>query len=173
MKNRVSSFPADAARPWYRQRWPWLLIAGPFAVVVASAASAWIALRSDDGIVAQDYYKQGLLINQKLPRATRASERLPGAKIAVETDRQLHVRLLEIPLAPSRLQLTFARPGHRSAEQRIDLVLTADGDWIGAMPALASGRWIVALESERWRLPVTTFAGTFSKLDLGVAGGHS
>jgi hypothetical protein len=173
MKNRVSSFPAESALPWYRQRWPWLLVAGPFAVVVASAASAWIALRSDDVIVAQDYYKQGLLINQKLPRATPASQRAPGASIAVETDRQLHVRLLETPLAPSRLKLTFARPGDRSAEQRIELALTADGDWVGAMPALASGRWIVALESESWRLPVTTFTGAFTKLELGTAGGHS
>jgi len=142
-------------------------------VVLASVASAWIALRSDDGVVAQDYYKQGLLINQKLARATQASARAPGASIAVAVDRQLHVRLLEIPLAPSRLQLTFARPGDRSAEQRVELALTADGDWVGTMPALASGRWILALESESWRLPVTTFTGAFVKLELGAAGGHS
>ena len=99
--------------------------------------------------------------------------RSPGASIAVEGDRQLHVRLLETPRAPSRLQLTFARPGDPSAERRIELVLTTEGDWIGAMPALASGRWVVALESESWRLPVTTFTGAFTKLELGAAGRHS
>jgi uncharacterized protein len=172
MKNRVSSFPAEAARPWHRQRWPWLLIAGPLAVVVASLASAWIALRSDDGLVAQDYYKQGLLINRKLPQAAQATGRSPGASIAVETGRQLHVRLREVSIAPSRLQLTFIRPGDRASEQRVELARNSDGEWVGALPALGSGRWIVALASESWRLPVTTFAGAFTRLELGAASGE-
>src|SRR5438309_2026759 len=65
MKNQLSSFPADAL-PWYRERWPWLLFSGPFVVVIASLASAWLAVRSDDGVVARDYYKRGLLINRTL-----------------------------------------------------------------------------------------------------------
>src|SRR3954470_9953714 len=55
----------------------WLLIAGPLLVVVASLATAWIAYRSDDGLVASDYYKRGLLINRILP-----SEPLPASKLA-------------------------------------------------------------------------------------------
>ena len=58
--------------PWYRQRWPWLLIAGPAIVVVASLVTAWLAASTDDGVIADDYYKRGLLINQELER-TRAA----------------------------------------------------------------------------------------------------
>ena len=29
--------------PWYRQPWPWILMAGPAAVLVAGAITTWIA----------------------------------------------------------------------------------------------------------------------------------
>src|SRR5271167_4580860 len=87
MNNRASSFPAERpavhGRRWYREPWPWLLAAGPLVVVVASLTSAWIAVRSDDGIVAQDYYKQGLLINERLKRAAADPQRRLGATITV------------------------------------------------------------------------------------------
>ena len=46
--------------PWYRQLWPWLLISGPAAVLIAGAVTTWIAFASADGLVAEDYYKQGM-----------------------------------------------------------------------------------------------------------------
>jgi hypothetical protein len=173
MKNRASSFPADAVSPaWYRQRWPWLLVAGPFLVVVASLASAWIAVKSDDGVVADDYYRQGLLINQKLARAALA-ERAPGATISVGADRGIRIHLYGVAQAPSHLQLTLARPGEHREDHRVSLAPVDGGEWVGAMPDLVSGRWIVTLESETWRLPVTTVASPLREMTLGVVAGHS
>ncbi len=37
--------------PWYRQFWPWALIAIPAATVVACAVTIVIAIVSDDGLV--------------------------------------------------------------------------------------------------------------------------
>ncbi len=59
--------------PWYRDRWPWLLIAGPGIVVVAGFVTLWLAIASDDGLVADDYYKRGLAINRVLERTQRAA----------------------------------------------------------------------------------------------------
>ena len=82
------------AAPWYRQRWPWLLFAGPAIVVVAGLVTAWIAVVSDDGLIAEDYYKRGLLINKDLER-TRQGDVLrmgailrvaPGGVLTVESD---------------------------------------------------------------------------------------
>jgi uncharacterized protein len=173
MKNRASSFPADAVPPaWYRQRWPWLLVAGPFLVVVASLASAWIAVKSDDGVVADDYYRQGLLINQKLARAAPA-EHAPGATISVGADRGIRIHLYGVAQTPSHLQLTLARPGEHREDHRVSLAPVDGGEWVGAMPDLVSGRWIVTLESEMWRLPVTTVASPLREMTLGVVAGHS
>ena len=64
-----------APTPWYRQPWPWLLMSGPAAVVVAGAITTTMAFRTSDGLVADDYYKQGLMINQALVRDQHAARR--------------------------------------------------------------------------------------------------
>jgi uncharacterized protein len=173
MRSQASSFHADAASPrWYRERWPWFLMAGPLAAVVASLASAWIAVKSDDGLVAQDYYKQGLLINQKLAR-TPAVEPTPGASISVDPDLGVRVHLYGAAQAPSRLLLTLARPSEHGQSRRVNLALDDDGEWVGTMPELAPGRWIISLGSETWQLPVTTVIGPFTEITLGAMHGHS
>ena len=53
-------------RPWWRYGYVWLVISGPLAVVVASLTTGWIALRQQDPVLAQDYYRQGLEINKTL-----------------------------------------------------------------------------------------------------------
>ena len=60
--------------PWYREPWPWLLMAGPAVVVVAGLFTAWLAVVHEDGLVADDYYKQGLGINKS---SSAKKKRLP------------------------------------------------------------------------------------------------
>jgi hypothetical protein len=59
---------AGKERPWYREPWPWILAAGPFIVVVAGIYTAWLAIKSNDGLVTDDYYKKGLAANQTIAR---------------------------------------------------------------------------------------------------------
>src|SRR6185369_1358686 len=82
----------NAALPWYRERWPWILMSGPAAVVVAGIATAWIAFATADGLVADDYYKRGLGINAVLKREQAAA--LRGIEARVERgDGVVRVRL--------------------------------------------------------------------------------
>ena len=62
----------DKTRPWYRQGWPWFLIALPATAVVGGIITAVLAVRTFDGTVAADYYKQGLAINEEVERAQLA-----------------------------------------------------------------------------------------------------
>jgi hypothetical protein len=64
---------APRATPWYRQLWPWLIMAPPFVSVIAGIALAWTAVVSNDGLVTPDYYKQGIEINQRLTREQAAN----------------------------------------------------------------------------------------------------
>jgi len=68
MHNAAQQIP-----PWYREPWPWLLMAGPVAVIFAGIATVWLAVVSSDGLVVDDYYKQGLAINQTLERGALAA----------------------------------------------------------------------------------------------------
>jgi len=54
----------SASGPWWRYGHVWLVIAGPVAVVVAGFATAWIALRSPDPVLAEDYYQRGAALSK-------------------------------------------------------------------------------------------------------------
>jgi hypothetical protein len=53
--------------PWWRYPLVWLVIGLPAAVVMASLASAWIAVHTTDTVVEENYYRKGIEINRTLP----------------------------------------------------------------------------------------------------------
>jgi hypothetical protein len=40
--------------PWYRQFWPWFIIALPASVVIASFYTLWLAISNPDHLVVDD-----------------------------------------------------------------------------------------------------------------------
>src|SRR5262245_30584506 len=137
--------------PWYREPWPWILMSGPAACLVAGAATIWIAFASADGLVAGDYYKRGLAINQDLQRERAAEQRSIAADVRLESGK-VRVRLSGADPEALFGQLVHAtRAGH---DQRLRLAKVAPGLYESAMPALPAGRWRIMLEDPRgeWRL---------------------
>ncbi|HEX6137297.1 MAG TPA: FixH family protein [Casimicrobiaceae bacterium] len=168
MSNRRSSSRADSRSPRPRRGpWPWLLAAGPAAVVVASLAGAWVAVTSNDGVVADDYYKLGLTINRKLA-ADAPAARDPGATIALAANGEVRVRLQQASV-PSHLRLSLRRPGERKSAAALELRHVDGGEWVGAVQDVAPGRRIVTLESELWRLPVSVVDRLPAQIRLGAA----
>ena len=90
------------ARPWYREPWPWILMSGPAAVLVAGAITAWIAFASADGLVAEDYYKQGLAINKLLEREEAAR------RLGVSAEITLRPGKIRVELKGEKPQALFA-----------------------------------------------------------------
>lgn len=157
--------------PWYRQRWPWFLIAGPAIVVVAGIATIWIAIVTDDGVVADDYYKRGLAINQAIDRAEKARALGVSATVDVEGDGRVAVSLASAgdaaEAAPAALRVRFVHPT-RAGEDRVAMLpATGGGRYEGRVAPLADGRWRVIVETDHWRLPST--AATTPIRDLAIA----
>jgi hypothetical protein len=176
MSNRASSSRGEAGRrPWYGEPWPWLLAAGPLVVVVASVCTAWLAVRSDDGLVADDYYKRGLLINRKLAH-TPSVAAAPGATVRFGEGGEVRARLDEAPGAPAEvpatLRLRLVHPEHSLPEQVVTLARHANGEYLGMLDEQTPGRWIVILESDLWRLPETTVAGRLTEIRISAAPGR-
>lgn len=147
--------PAIAPEPWYRHRWPWLLMAGPFVVVVASFYTLWLAIRSDDGLVTEAYYQKGLAINRTLKLSERAHALGLQAGLTLSLD-HLRVRLsASAPgfVPPSRLRITVSHPTRAGLDQTQTLTLR-DGFYSGAFRLPAAGHWVVLLEDEggNWRI---------------------
>ncbi|HTQ00004.1 MAG TPA: FixH family protein [Casimicrobiaceae bacterium] len=154
MKSLPSSFRADAAAlPWWRQPWPWLLIAGPLIVVFASMASFWIAYKTDDGVVATDYYKRGLLVNRMLPKVPVALPRL-AATVFFGSGGELRVRPEEGDVRGDVLRVTLTHPASATKET-LTLARDADGEFVGTVHGDRTGLWTISFDSADWPLPTT------------------
>ena len=72
---------------WYQEPWPWILLGLPGSVVIAGIVTLVIAIKNEDGLVAEDYYKQGLAINQVIARETNAERLGLTAQMLVSGDK--------------------------------------------------------------------------------------
>lgn len=151
MSNWSESMAED---PWYRQPWPWILIALPASAVVAGMITLYLAVRSDDGVVADDYYTRGLAINQVLDRQDRA--RQLGLSAELEQNGQRFVLTLqsgrELAL-PARIRLALVNPVRAGLDQSV-LLERQGRQYVGTFEPVRNGRWKITLEDEGkiWQL---------------------
>lgn len=136
---------------WYRQPWPWILMAGPGGVVIAGAVTMWLAFAHEDGLVADDYYKQGLAINRVINRDATARTLGVGAAVRFGA---ASVRIHLSADAPPALVLTLAHPTRAGQDRIAHLRSLGGGVYEGAMDLPTTGRWHVAVSDAegRWRL---------------------
>ncbi len=153
-------------RPWYREPWVWLVLGLPAVAVIASMITLVLAIRSNDGVVADDYYKRGLAINEQLARS-REAVRL-GLVAAIEFDgmqpyAKVRLRLTGTQPLPgdAAVKLRLVNPGRSGADRVATLARTPAGDefsaeYVGAWgEADAAGErvpWRVVVEGKEWRI---------------------
>jgi hypothetical protein len=63
MSDKSSATPP---RPWWKFGHVWMIIAGPAVVVVAGFVTLYLAVRTPDPVVSEDYYRQGIELNKTL-----------------------------------------------------------------------------------------------------------
>lgn len=152
--NGQSTHPAN--KPWYRHRWPWLLLLGPIAVVVAGAITTWIAFTRQDALVVDDYYKQGKAINQDLRRdraasalALQAGMRYDAANGRLAGEIASHGK----PYA-GKVSIRMVHSTQPQKDFAIEADIGADGKFNVPLPMLEIAHWQVMIENadREWRL---------------------
>lgn len=148
------------AKPWYRQPLVWMLIAIPFSAVVMGVIMAWLAVDTDDGLVVDDYYKQGLAINQVLERDETATQLGLAATLQYDpASRTVHLVLERGELAgfPQTLTLSLkhATLAHldRSLTLQRGIVKPGQASYFAVLQTpLKNGGWYFEIEDPQWRL---------------------
>lgn len=139
--------------PWYRQFWPWFLIALPGSVVIASFVTIWLAVSRPNPMVVDDYARIARSTELRLERDETAAalgvtariRLIPGADV-------VEVRLSPASVDPEALELRLSHPLVEERDQVIRLLRVPEG-WSGSLEP-PDGRWYLQLYpgDRSWRL---------------------
>jgi hypothetical protein len=153
-------------RPWYRELWPWLLISGPALVVVGCVYAMWLAVATDDTLVAEDYYKRGLSINERLERAANAARMQIAAQVTIGADGGVRVALSGAAPSLQSVRLVLAHATRSGLDRSAVLERNQDNIFVGHLPAPGTGRWLLSVEADDWRLPAVEVSEPITNVRL-------
>jgi hypothetical protein len=140
---------------WKNNAYVWMLILIPSSAVVMGIILLTLAIQSDTGLVADDYYRQGKEINRVLDRDTLATAMGLEATLHLDPSRnRLQFRLGSGPSAALDQQLVihFFHATRAGRDQTVLLKRVGDRDYIGDFTDLSPGRWDVQVSTGQWRL---------------------
>ena len=76
MKKNTHAAPTmqtmPTTRPWYKEFYVWMVIAGPVSAMLACAVTAVYILQGPDAVVSENYYKEGLALAKEVKVAQPA-----------------------------------------------------------------------------------------------------
>ena len=149
-------------KPWYKQGWPWALIAIPFVTVVTGVIKLIIANDTSDSLVADDYYKKGLAINSNLERIETAKKMNIVANISLDPESNLISLKLESNQAlPKAISLLLSHPTQKEKDVSLLLSNLTGNDYVANLKEIESGYWHIIIEDidkswlvkSRWLYP--------------------
>lgn len=158
--NRSRAMAPQPDAPWYRHRWPWLLAIAPAVALVGGVVTFWLAARTGDPMVVDDYYREGRAINQQLARDRQATALGLHATVRLHANAAGTARV-EVTLAaergsgwPERLELRIVHATRSELDAAYALRGAGDGHYRGSGALPPAGRWLVQLEDpgRTWRL---------------------
>ena len=158
--------------PWYRVPFVWLVVVLPLTAVVASFISLALAVRSDTGLVEDDYYKRGLEINRVLDRDRAAAA--AGLESRLLLDDARHELLVSLSAhqgrkLPQNVELKLMHATRAGFDKTLILPRQADGTYRAPLPDFVPGHWDVQLSAQNWRLVGSLFMPRDHRLDLRPA----
>ena len=155
-------------KPGYKQFWPWFVFSFPAASVIAGVITVIIATQNADSVVVDDYYKQGLAINQRMDKQTQARDLGIRAEMQYQ-DAMLAVKIASDQVAVNHLSVSFRHATQAHKDFTVQLKQRPDGSFFAAVPQDLTGKWNVSLQPhhQQWELVNTWILPNTKALILG------
>jgi hypothetical protein len=158
------------SKPWYKYPLLWMMLAIPFIAVVRGVWMIWISVETADGLVTDDYYKQGKAINEVLVRDKKAAELGLSAIIDFDiTSKAINLQFNKglLEYYPQSLNLHIQ---HATREKNDITVLMHRGigdRYIGHVKyRISKGIWYFGIGNEEWKLNARTYVQPTNTINL-------
>ncbi len=151
----------EDTEPWYRQFWPWFIIALLSSSVIAGLATVWIALQSRDSLVVRSGDDIQMVAARRIDAERLAAELGLAALLDIDAATgavAVAMKSGALDSAPAQLQLELSHPAFAERDQVITLYRAqpdpaGNPTWSGHVVDLPAGRWYVTLSyGDEWRV---------------------
>ncbi|MDR5866632.1 FixH family protein [Halomonas koreensis] len=147
----------ESIPPWYKQFWPWFLIGLLGSSVTFSLVYLAFSLHYYDGTVAQDYYKEGLAINEQIAKQEQAQALGLAATLRADPATGDLVVDLAGEQHPERLVLKLIFPTESARDRTLELEHVRAGRYVTMLEEPLRYRWYLHLQPAEgqqadWRL---------------------
>ena len=142
-------------QPWFKQFWPWFLISIPFITICYCALMIYMAITTENSLVSDNYYKDGLAINQSLSMDQKAKDLQLNAELNFSESARVSLRLNgNLTETPSFLTLKLLHPTLDGQDIEIKLLPEPNGIFSTLLENPLQGRWYIDVISQdsTWRL---------------------
>ena len=139
----------EQSKAWYHYPLVWMMFSIPFSAVIMGVVMITLALNTEDGLVADDYYKLGKEINRVISRDKKAAEL--GLSAIIEFDNS--TRVIKVQFDKGALE-TYPRilPLHilHATRENSDITVSLDhgigNQYIGHVnQSISEGVWYFKL----------------------------
>lgn len=151
----------EDTQPWYRQFWPWFIMALPATAVVAGLYTVWLSMQTGDSLVVRSNEGMNIVTERNL-EAERAASRLGltgVVDIQLETGAVAATITSEIDTSlPSQLELRLRHATMASRDVDVSLLrampdAAGNNVWVGHFNTPPDGRYqLILSSSDAWRL---------------------
>ncbi|MBT8108919.1 MAG: FixH family protein [Gammaproteobacteria bacterium] len=151
----------EDTKPWYRQFWPWFIIALPASSVVAGLTTLWISMQTTDSLVVHGEDGVRKAADRRVAAQRLASEMNLAAVIDIHPETGAVTAVIRsgaLDDAPGSLEFELSHPAFADRDEAVTLTKAlpdADGNpvWVGHFVTVPEGRYYAVLKSgDAWRL---------------------
>lgn len=141
------------SRPWYKEPYVWMLIGIPLSSVIMGVFFISQAVSTKDTLVRDNYYKDGLAINQEMQWDKKA-ENLDVQLEFTIANNEVNLTLLNSrQVAPNVLQFKLSHATLKDLDRDSLLQLGEDNRYKGFIENMSDGKYYIMVESleQQWR----------------------
>lgn len=155
-------------KPWYKQLWPWLLIAIPVLTALKAVHTVVIMQQNSPDLVVDDYYKEGRAINMQLAKYREAALRNLQATIMIAADKAI-VRFAENAVLEGEVHLDFYHPTLAERDFALNAERSGELLYVANLPLSPTGKWqlVVSDASKEWKLRAELSLPATTEIKLG------